>query len=162
MDEIDLSTCEKGDILISRNGTVLRYSCALPGNNHYNHEIIYPDGASGTRTNDGRFLYYNRRPEDEDIVRIIHDGEIVDVYVTKYALTKDILKKKCKIRYYVDIDKICAAVLEGSYYQYEIFVMDEFAFTESQAIKIVERIKREKIKSLENEINKIKNDIIRR
>jgi hypothetical protein len=168
MDEIDLSACEKGDILISRCGTVLRYSRALPENNSYDHEIIYPNGASGTRTNDGHVYCYNRNSEDgdivriihdsEDIVRIIHDGEIADIYITKYALTKGIFKQKCKIKYLVHINKIYAYPLKGIYYQNELFVMDDFTFTESQAIEIV---KYKKIKSLENEINKIKNDKIK-
>lgn len=80
---IDLSTCEEGDILISKSGAKLKYLGPTPmkGLDYLDHVVQYmeePDGTPfdeeclGTRTNDG-FVYRHRRlPEvDHDIVKII-------------------------------------------------------------------------------------------
>ena len=73
--KVDLSTCKKGDILISALGAKLEYVKPLPENDFYDHEVKYvedPLRGRGTRTNDGYVFKYNRIPEtDHDIVEII-------------------------------------------------------------------------------------------
>lgn len=84
--EIDLRTCEKGDILISSQGAVLGYICPTPWE-HYtylDHVVKYvkdPEGNEysednyGTRTHDGFVYSKNRKPNiDHDIVKIIKNG----------------------------------------------------------------------------------------
>jgi len=74
---VDLSTCKKGDILISKHGKRLKYICKLNREtDYYDHLVSYETLGlgSGTRTND---VYVMRTPEkrletDEDIVEIIH------------------------------------------------------------------------------------------
>jgi len=74
---VDLSTCKKGDILISKHGKRLKYICKLNREtDYYDHLIAYEDSnlGNGTRTNDG---YVMRNPQsrletDEDIVEIIY------------------------------------------------------------------------------------------
>ena len=77
--EIDLNTCEKGDILISSQGARLEYISKTPWK-HYNyldHVVKYLDkefgkNSYGTRTNDGFVFAKNRIAEtDHDIVEII-------------------------------------------------------------------------------------------
>lgn len=81
--EIDLSKCEKGDILISSQGSVFEYIAPTPWLHHtyLDHVVrrikdtegkIPPDNQFVTRTNDG-YAYKNKRmPEfDEDIIQII-------------------------------------------------------------------------------------------
>lgn len=74
---IDLSTCKKGGILISKHGEKLTYVKALnPEVDYYDHEVKYPSPGlgRGTRTNDG-FVMRNvdkRLETDHDIVEIIH------------------------------------------------------------------------------------------
>jgi hypothetical protein len=71
---IDLRNCKKGDILISKHGTKLRYLKALPENSYYSHEVEYlvKGLGNGTRNHDGSVFRKNKRPEDEDIVKILH------------------------------------------------------------------------------------------
>lgn len=84
MNEIDLSKCKKGDILISSHGAKLEYISPTPYK-HYrylDHVVRYiedKDGNSfgyecyGTRTNDGFVYAKNRMPEiDNDIIEIHH------------------------------------------------------------------------------------------
>jgi len=70
---IDLSKCSKGDILISKHGTRLKYLEPLPKGNYYDHLVEYCDKikGNGTRTNDGFVFRKNRQPDDEDIILII-------------------------------------------------------------------------------------------
>lgn len=71
---IDLSTCEAGDILVSKHGVRLTYVRKLdPEIDYYDCEVAYPDGGKGTRTNSGHVMKNlgSRLPEDEDIVEII-------------------------------------------------------------------------------------------
>lgn len=80
---VDLSNCEKGDILISSHGAKLEYVCPTPWK-HYtylDHVVRYVEDENGkkfsadnygTRTNDGFVFAQNRIPEtDHDIVQII-------------------------------------------------------------------------------------------
>ncbi len=76
---IDLSTCKKGDILISSHGLKLEYVSKTPWK-HYSyldHVVKYPsdefgDENYGTRTNDGFVFSKNRKSEtDHDIIEII-------------------------------------------------------------------------------------------
>ena len=81
--QINLSKCEKGDILISSQGAVLEYIAPTPWNGYtyLDHVVKYikdKDGTSfgnksyGTRTNDGFVFRKVRIPEtDHDIVEII-------------------------------------------------------------------------------------------
>lgn len=83
--EIDLSTCEKGDILISSRGAKLEYISPTPwGNYTYLDHVVryihdeygqpYGEDNYGTRTNDGFVFAKNRIPEfDHDIVKIIRN-----------------------------------------------------------------------------------------
>lgn len=69
---VDLSTCEEGDILVSKHGLELTYVSALPKEEYYDHLVKYPNGSFGTRLHDGH-TYKNpdRRLEtDHDIVEI--------------------------------------------------------------------------------------------
>lgn len=83
---IDLSTCEKGDLLITSQGTILKYICKTPwGNYTYLDHVVqfivddlgndvneYNDTNHTTRTNDGFAFAKNRIPEtDHDVVKII-------------------------------------------------------------------------------------------
>ena len=83
MSSIDLSTCNKGDILISSHGAKLEYISTTPWS-HYSyldHVVRYIEDADGnsmgndnygTRTNDGFVFAKNRQQEtDHDIVEII-------------------------------------------------------------------------------------------
>lgn len=72
--EIDLRKCSEGDILLTRHGLRLRYVKALPKSHYYDHEVEYEEEhrGNGTRTHDGFVFRNNRKPEDEDIVEIIH------------------------------------------------------------------------------------------
>lgn len=72
MNKIDLSKCKKGQKLLSSHGVILTYVAPLPDNNYYDHIVEYPNGAVGSRTNDGFVYRNNRKPEiDEDIVKIL-------------------------------------------------------------------------------------------
>lgn len=71
---INLNTCKKGDILISKHGTKLTYVQKLPECDYYQHKVKYSDPklGYGTRTDDGHVFKHNRMETDEDIVQIIH------------------------------------------------------------------------------------------
>lgn len=77
--KIDLSTCKRGDVLISSHGLQLEYICKTPwmGYKYLDHVVKYPpnefgDENYGTRTNDGFVFAKNRKPEiDHDIIEII-------------------------------------------------------------------------------------------
>lgn len=75
--KIDLNTCKKGDILISKHGAKLTYVRRLnPETDYYDHEVKYEDKnlGNGTRTNDG-FVMRNegsRLETDHNIVEIIY------------------------------------------------------------------------------------------
>lgn len=71
--QVDLRICKKGDILISKQGTKLKYVRPLPEGNYYDHEVEYIDKnrGNGTRIHDGHVYRHNRMDSDEDIVKII-------------------------------------------------------------------------------------------
>ncbi len=64
---VDLRTCKPGDKLLTKHGTILTYvgPTACP------HLIKYPNGAFGTRSDNGQVVVHGRLPEDEDIVEIL-------------------------------------------------------------------------------------------
>jgi hypothetical protein len=72
---VDLRTCKPGDKLRSKHGMVLEYIGRTKYNDSYSsaypHDVRYPDGSRGTRTNNGQVFCVNRLPEDHDIVEII-------------------------------------------------------------------------------------------
>lgn len=77
---VDLRTCEEGDILISALGAKLKYIRPTTENEYLDHYVQYvemPDGSKpkkcfGTRTHDGYVFLKKRIPEtDHDIVKII-------------------------------------------------------------------------------------------
>jgi len=69
---IDLSICEKGDILITKTGIICRYLKNKDGvNDFYSHEVVYPNNVVGTRIDDGHAFKNNRMEYDHDIVKII-------------------------------------------------------------------------------------------
>ena len=71
---VDMNSAKEGDILISQHGMRLTYvqrknpqDAIAP----YFHVVLYPNGAIGSRTNEG-WVFQNRPlPEDHDIVEII-------------------------------------------------------------------------------------------
>jgi len=70
---VDLSKCKRGDRLLTCHGMVMEYVGPLSEDNFYDHEVMYPDGSPGTRTNDGH-VYRNpaiRLWCDHDIIRIL-------------------------------------------------------------------------------------------
>lgn len=70
---VDLNTCKPGDKLKTKHGTILTYVKKLPEYDYYDHVIRYPNGALGTRINEG-FVYKNpnkRLEIDEDIIEIL-------------------------------------------------------------------------------------------
>jgi hypothetical protein len=69
---VDLSTCVKGQKLLSSHGEILVYVKSLPAEDFYDHLVEYRCGSQGTRTNDG-YVYRNiRKPKyDHDIVEIL-------------------------------------------------------------------------------------------
>jgi hypothetical protein len=75
---VDLRTCKKGDILISKHGLRLTYLHPEPEGSYYDHRVAYPENfegitrGEGTRTHDGFVFRNTRRTEDHDIVEIIH------------------------------------------------------------------------------------------
>ena len=69
---VDLNKCKPGQKLLSKHGMILTYVCKLK-DNYYDHQVQYPNGSYGTRTNDG-FTYKSlssRLPSDHDIVEIL-------------------------------------------------------------------------------------------
>ena len=70
---VDLRTCKKGDILISKFGVKLRYLKPTEEGSYYDHEVEYLQKGlgNGTRTHEGYVFRKNRRSDDEDIVEII-------------------------------------------------------------------------------------------
>lgn len=74
--KIDLSKCEKGDLLISSHGMKLKYIRPTKETEYLDHVVEYIEGdykgSMGTRTNDGYVMKHNRKPEiDHDIVEIV-------------------------------------------------------------------------------------------
>lgn len=67
---VNLNNCKPGDKLRTVHGTILTYvgPSEWP---RFPHRIMYPEGATGTRTDDGHVFCKNRLPEDEDIAEII-------------------------------------------------------------------------------------------
>jgi len=70
---IDLNTCKPGDKLLSKHGMILTYVEKHSGvcSKDFPHEVMYPDGSNGTRTDDGHVFNIKRLPEDHDIVEIL-------------------------------------------------------------------------------------------
>ena len=81
--QIDLNTCNPGDVIISRHGVEMEYVGRTPmhGLTYLDHVIRYvkradgtpfPAKSYGTRTNDGYVFKNKRLPEvDHDVVQII-------------------------------------------------------------------------------------------
>jgi len=73
--QIDLNTCKKGDILISKHGARLTYVEKLnPEVDYYDHRVMYENGSLGTRVNSGHVMRNKERrlESDHDIVEIIY------------------------------------------------------------------------------------------
>jgi hypothetical protein len=69
---IDLRTCQPGQKLRSKHGLILTYVKQTDDEFHP-HDVEYPNGSWGSRTNEG-FTFSNpacRVPEDHDIVEIL-------------------------------------------------------------------------------------------
>jgi hypothetical protein len=69
---VDLNKCKVGDKLLSCHGMVLVYN----GRNRsepFPHEVVYPNGEKGSRTDDGQAFIDSKQPEDHDIVEIIEE-----------------------------------------------------------------------------------------
>lgn len=83
METINLNNCKKGDILISKQGAILRYVKPLNSEvDYYDHEVryLYVDGkintgrlgvGNGTRNSDGTVFKHNRLDSDHDIITVI-------------------------------------------------------------------------------------------
>ena len=72
--QVDLRTCNKGDILISALGAQLEYVRPTRDDEYLDHVVKYleKDVGEGTRTHDGFVFAKNRMPNfDHDIVKII-------------------------------------------------------------------------------------------
>lgn len=71
--KIDLRTCKRGDILITKFGRKLKYLQPTPEGSYYDHEVEYEEDhlGNGTRTHEGFVFRKNRRSDDEDVVEII-------------------------------------------------------------------------------------------
>lgn len=67
---IDLRTCVKGQKLRTCHGTILTY-VGPSESKDYPHLITYPDGAEGTRCDDGCVFHKNHMDTDEDVVEIL-------------------------------------------------------------------------------------------
>jgi len=67
---INLNTCTAGDKLLSVHDTVLVYIRKNDGAS-YPHEVMYPDGSFGSRTDDGKVFNTNRKATDHDIVAVL-------------------------------------------------------------------------------------------
>jgi len=70
---VNLNTCKPGQRLVGKHGVILTYVRKLISGNTYPHEVKYPNGSYGTRTDDG-FVFRNpskRMEVDEDIVEIL-------------------------------------------------------------------------------------------
>lgn len=79
---VDLRMCEKGDMLVTKHGLTLTYVKRLPKAHYYDHEIKYPylnGNGYGTRTHDGHVFREKRKPEDQDIIKIIKWNEIFEL-----------------------------------------------------------------------------------
>jgi hypothetical protein len=72
---VNLNECVAGQKLRGKHGLILTYVGVnrSAGNSRFPHEVKYPNGSHGTRTDDG-FVYSNlacRMEIDEDIVEIL-------------------------------------------------------------------------------------------
>lgn len=76
---VDLNKCKPGDTLISQHGLELEYVRKKSTCLHYKHEVKYPDGRLGTRTDDGYTFksQESRSPGNHNIVEIIASKSIV-------------------------------------------------------------------------------------
>lgn len=72
---VDLNQCKPGDKLRSKHGMILTYIRKLPKGSYYSHQVKYPSGALGSRTNDGYVMCNpdKRLKSDHDIVEIIKE-----------------------------------------------------------------------------------------
>lgn len=70
---VDLRQCKPGDKLLTKNGTILEYvgDNITMSSSVYPHEIKYPDGTFGSRTDCGKTYRFASLPEDEDVVEIL-------------------------------------------------------------------------------------------
>ncbi len=68
---VDLSTCNKGDKLLTCHGNTLYYDRPTKSNEYLDHIIKYADGSAGGRTNDGYVFAHNRKKTDENIIEIL-------------------------------------------------------------------------------------------
>jgi hypothetical protein len=72
---INLNDCKPGQKLLSKHGRIFTYVGRVD-DRRYPHEVRYPSGVYGTRTDDGLVYARNHMEADEDIVTIIPlDGE---------------------------------------------------------------------------------------
>lgn len=125
---IDLNTCKSGDKLISRHGTELTY-VRKNLEPDWPHTVRYPDGSFGTRTNDGHVFIYIRRPEDEDIVKIIPLSKTV-VSKEKY----DRLVAACQLlplEHFVSVDTDGACYIDDSKIDAENFEASVHRFADA-------------------------------
>lgn len=97
---VNLNECKLGDTLVSCHGLELLYLKVDERNTPFRHRVVYPDGAGGSRADDGRVFINTPMPQDHNIVKVIpmdrsgkEDVEILDVSAVdeEYAdaFTKD-------------------------------------------------------------------------
>lgn len=67
---IDLNKCKPGQKLKSKHGMILTY-VGKQNDFAFPHIVKYPNGAEGSRTDDGQVFVKNKLPEDHDIVEIL-------------------------------------------------------------------------------------------
>lgn len=93
---------------------------------------------------------------------IIDGKEIIDVYITKYALTEGILVRKAYVCNDVNAEMICVVEVspDGSSYKGRgvspYFHKNEWFMTQEEAVDKANEMKARKIKSLEKKLKQLK------
>ena len=88
----------------------------------------------------------------------LEKGKIYTIYVTKYALTKGILKIEAE---YSGISEMMCDIFSGFYRCTYHGVNRDYTFTLEEAKKIAEKMKNKKISSLKKQIKKLEEMIFK-
>jgi hypothetical protein len=67
---VDLRGCKPGDKLLTKHGMILTY-VGLQSDPTYPHEVEYPMGGNGSRTNDGFAFAKIRLASDQDVIKVL-------------------------------------------------------------------------------------------
>jgi len=66
----NMKQCKPGDKLFTKHGLIVTYVVYNPLE-HFPHQIEYPNGAYGSRTDEGYVYNNNRLEDDEDIIGFV-------------------------------------------------------------------------------------------